>query len=428
VKIAAVAGMLPAFASVWWVMSTEPRTTLELPPQTAPGDLDRRRGLLFLAMASAGMGFAMFIQAALNSNFVADVMQLGGHQQGVLEAFRESCGIIALGVFALLAGMAEPLLAAAALMVFGAGLASLAMVPDFWWLVVVSMVWSQGLHVWMPLPQSMTLALAEPGRAGRRLGQIHAAMAVGSGAGLLVAWILSVLRVPIRPIFVLAGAGAMFAACACLGIPRRIKTPGPRLVFRRRYGLYYLLCFLEGWRKQITIAFAGYLLVRVYHTPVETMLVLWMVIQAIAWFVSPLVGRLIDRVGERRVMTAYFAALVAVFIAYATVRSRYVLYAVFVLDFSFFAFAIALTTYLNRIVPRHEHTPTLGMGVAFNHVAAVSMPLLGALLWKYVDYRWVFYVGAASAAVSVIPAMYLPSRAARLPADSPERTPPEAPG
>jgi len=354
-------------------------------------------------------------------------MHLSGYQQGVLEAFRESCGIIALGVLALLAGLAEPLLAAGMLAIFAVGLAALAFVPDFLWLIVVSMLWSQGLHVWMPLPHSMTLALAEPGHAGRRLGQIRAAGAVGSGAGLVAGWVLSLLGVTIRPMFVLAGAAAMLGAAACLGIPRRIKTPGPRLVFRRRYGLYYLLCFLEGWRKQITIAFAGFLLVRVYHTSLETMLVLWMIIQAVGWFISPVIGRFIDRVGERRVMVTYFAMLVAMFVAYATVRSRYVLYAVFVLDFSFFAFVLALTTYVNRIAPPREHTPTLGMGVAANHVAAVTMPLVGALLWKYVDYQWVFFIGAASAAVSIIPAMYLPSRAARLAAGTPARIPPEAP-
>ena len=35
-----------------------------------------------------------------------------------------------------------------------------------------------------------------------------------------------------------------------------------------------------------------------------------------------------------------------------------------------------MTTYVNRIAPRSEHTPTLSMGVAANHVAAVTMPLV----------------------------------------------------
>jgi MFS family permease len=39
------------------------------------------------------------------------------------------------------------------------------------------------------------------------------------------------------------------------------------------------------------------------------------------------VGRLIDRVGERRVLVAYFASLIAVFLGYALVGNLYVLYA-----------------------------------------------------------------------------------------------------
>lgn len=387
-------------------------TQLEAPParfiQSPDIDGHRRRGLLFLGLACAAVGFAMTSQLALNSNFTAQTMNLSGLQQGVLETFRESCGITAFGILALLAGLAEPLIASAMLVLLGVGLASYCVVPNYAWLIVASLVWSQGLHVWMPLPNSMTMSLAEPERVGHRLGQVAAAGAAGSGLGLAVAYILNWAGLTIRPLWLVAGAAALLGAVACLGIPRNIKTPGPRFVIRRKYSLYYLMCFLEGWRKQIFIAFAGFLLVKKYDTPLSTMLLLWMATQVLNWLTSPIVGRLIDRVGQRPVLVTYFASLTLVFVGYATLQSRYVLYALFVLDGAFFVLSMALTTYVNRIAPTSEHTPTLSLGVAANHVAAVAMPLVGGLIWKYAGYNWTFWIGAAAAAGSILAAMRIP--------------------
>ena len=48
--------------------------------------------------------------------------------------------------------------------------------------------------------------------------------------------------------------------------------------------------------------------------------------------------------------------------------------------------------------------------VAFNHVAAVIMPLVGGVLWTTLGYQWVFYLGAIAAAGSVIAAHFVPKR------------------
>jgi len=382
--------------------------TLAEPPAGPLSALGRRRGLVFLSLAVAFAGFTMSLQLGVNSNFVAEEMGLSGFEQGLLETCREVCGIVALGVLAILAGVAEPLVAAAMLVLFGLGIGGYAFVHDYLWLVLVSLVWSQGLHVWMPLPNSMALALAEPGRAGRRVGQVHAAGAAGSGLGLVAALVLYLMGVKIRPLFLVAGAAGLLAAVACLGIPRNIKTPGPRLVFRRKYSLFYLLNFLEGWRKQIFVAFAGFMLVRMYGADLRTMLLLWIAIRAISWVASPPVGRLIDRVGERRTLVFYFVCLTLFFIGYAVIQNKFVLYAVYVVNGAFVVFSMALTTYVNRIAPPREHTPTLSMGVAMNHVAAVLMPLVGGLLWKFAGYQWTFLAGAAATALSVLAALRLP--------------------
>lgn len=392
-------------------------------PRTADGSVSpvefpselRQRGRRFLFLAVASVGFAMALQMGLNANFLADEIGLSGFQLGLLESIRESCGIFALGILALGAGLAEPLLAMGMLAVFSIGVGAYAAVPSYTWVIVMSLVWSQGLHVWMPLPHSMMMSLAEPGRTGHRLGEMHAYGSAGFGAGLLAAFALTKAGLTIRPLYLLACGAGLIGAGACLGIPAEIKTEGPRFVFRREYRYFYLLSFLEGWRKQIFICFAGFLLVRKYGTPLETMLLLWITTKVIGYLAGPAVGKLIDRVGERKILVFYFSSLTVFFIGYATITVKAVLYSLFVIDSAFFVFAMALRTYVNKLVPANERTPTLSMGVAMNHAAAVTMPLAGGILWKFFGYQWAFAVGALAAMLSVGVAWRLPELIERNP-------------
>ena len=286
-------------------------------------DAERRRGRLFLSLAAAFVGFAIVLQMSLNNNFLVGEIGVSGRQAGFLEAVRESCGIVAFGILALLAGLGEPLVATIVLLLVWLGLSAYAFAPTYGWVMAMSVVWSQGLHLWMPLPGSMALALAEPGRAGHRLGQVGAAGALGSAAGLVLALALTLLGVKIRPLYLVGGGAALLASLACFGIPRVIRTPKQKLVYRRRYLTYYVLNFLEGWRKQITNAFAGFLLVRVHGASLPEMIALWTAIQAIGYLSSPRVGRIIDRVGERRVLFFYYGTVTVLVLCYAFVRVKF---------------------------------------------------------------------------------------------------------
>ncbi len=376
--------------------------------ETGLSDNQRRSGLLAVGVAAGCVGFASILQTSLNSNFLVSEIGISGFQAGLLEAVRESQGILALGVLALIAGLTEPVIASLVLAVYWAGLSGYAFAPSYGAVMGLSVVWSLGLHVWMPLPQSMTLSLAEPGRAGAALGRVTAAGALGAGIGLALAFGLTMAGVPIRPLYIMAGGAGVVGAAACFFIPRGIKTPGPKLVFRKKYFRYYALNFLEGWRKQIALCFSGFLLVNVFKTPLPVMIALAAGVQAIGFFLSPRIGRLIDRVGERRVLTVYYALVTCFFVGYAFLGSRYFLYAVFILDGATFAFATALVSYVNKIAPREEHTPTLSMGVAANHVASVAMPLLGGILWAALGYRWAFLIGLPAAAASIVIVQKLP--------------------
>ena len=378
----------------------------------------RRRGMLFIGIAAGCVSFVLAIQMGLNPKFLADDLHFQGMDVGVLEAVRESCGIMALGVLAALAGLAEPLVGMAMLVLLGVGIAGYSHVGSLGWIIPMSLVWSMGLHVWMPLPSSMTLAMAEPEKRGHRLGQIQAAGAAGFCVALGLLLVLTYIGKPMRLFYIIAGVVALVGAVACLWIPRNIKTPGPRLVFRKKYWLYYVLNLLEGWRKQIAIAFAGFMLAKIYDADLTTLLLLIGVPQVLIYFGSGAVGKLIDRVGERKILLFYYASLVFFFLGYALIPNKYVLYGIYVMDNTFFVFAMAISTYASAIVPKEELTPTFSMGVAMNHVAAVTMPLVGGLMWAYWGYQWTFLAGALAAGLSVVVATRVPIRAEHMAAES----------
>ena len=154
---------------------------------------------------------------------------VSGFEAGLLESVRESQGIVALGVLALtIAGLTEPVIATIVLAVYWIGLSGYDFAPSYGTVMYMSVVWSLDSTCGCRFPVSMTLALSEPGRAGTRLGGVMAAGALGSGSGLALAFaLLTLAGVPIRPLYLLAGGAGRWEPFACLGIPRRIKTPAP---------------------------------------------------------------------------------------------------------------------------------------------------------------------------------------------------------
>jgi hypothetical protein len=114
-------------------------------------------------------------------------------------------------------------------------------------------------------------------------------------------------------------------------------------------------------------------------------------------------------VGERGPLSFYAIGLIVVFLGYALWENVWALYALFLIDNVLFSFGVGFTTYLHRIVRKGELTPCLAMGTTMNHIAAVTVPVGGALLWKATgNYQVPFWVGVAIAAVALITTRRLP--------------------
>ena len=79
----------------------------------------------------------------------------------------------------------------------------------------------------------------------------------------------------------------------------------------------------------------------------------------------------------------------------------------YVIDHLFFAMAIAINTYFQKIAEPADIASTAGVSFTINHLAAVVIPVAFGVLWL-TSPAAVFVAGAAMAAVSLVLARCIP--------------------
>ncbi|SQD78331.1 membrane protein (fragment) [Moritella yayanosii] len=128
---------------------------------------------------------------------------------------------------------------------------------------------------------------------------------------------------------------------------------------------------------------------------------LFMLNHVINLYLGPKIGAWIGRVGERRALTLEYSGLILVFIGYALVETAELAAVLYVVDHLFFAMAIALKTYFQKIADPKDIAGSMGVSFSINHIAAVVIPVIFGMIWLY-NPSLVFYAGATIAALSLI--------------------------
>ena len=362
--------------------------------------------------------FGFSVYSGPFQNYLRDTFHSGPIGLGGLESIRETPGLLAALTAGTLVMLAEAHVAALGLAITGIGIALTGYMPSYFSLVMITVFWSTGFHLYATVSSAITLALAKGKEGGRHLGRMSGVGALATILGLALSWGTSKLfpALPYSVYFAVGGVSIFASAVLCWFLSAHAEGGArSRLVLRKEYGLYYLLIFLEGCRRQIFSIFASFALILVYHVPVQNMLLLQFINSIMIAATAPAIGRVVDRLGERKPLTFYSIALIVVFFGYATSRTVGALYALFLLDNVLFSFGVGFTTYLHRIVRPGELTPCLAMGITMNHIAAVTVPIGGAILWEhYRNYQLPFWVGVGIAGVSLIATRWLPKERVAL--------------
>ena len=379
-----------------------------------------RTPLAALAGAVFAMHIGMGMQATAYTNFAVQDLHISAAQLGLVEAIRESSGLLCFLVIGLAARLALQRLATFALALEGAGMILLGFAHGIPSLIMASFVWGVGFHTFAPISPSLTLRLGgdhaqRAGLLGRLSGLSSVAGPIGTFAVLALVPLLG-----LRGVFAPAGAFCLAGALCMLGVRSQEHGQRPRFVVRRRYLPYYVLTLVDGARKQILITFVVFAVVSVYHASVVTVGLFLLASSVLTTAAAPYVGRLITRYGERAVLAVSSALLIPIFIGYGLARSEAVMIALYIVDNAIFTSNVALTTWVSRTAPPEDVPATLAAGTTSNHVSSVLVPLVAGFLWTVVGYHAIFIGAAGIAVLSLVLTLRLvPGRDRAEPAAAP---------
>jgi predicted MFS family arabinose efflux permease len=382
---------------------------------TDPSKKDWKRPERLLLLMAAGVPLSFATWQALLNNFAIEAASFTGAEIGMLQSLREIPGFLAFGVVFVLLIMREQVLAIAALALLGIGTALTGFFPTVLGLYLTTVLMSIGFHYYETVQSSLALQWIDKSRAPETFGRL---IAVGSFSGLVayaLVWAaFEVFEIGYRMTYLAAGGltvGIALFAWKAFPLYKEGVVQRRKIVLRRRYWLYYGLTFLSGARRQIFMVFAGFLLVEKFGFGVEDIALLFLLNGALNIVLAPRIGRLIARWGERRALIFEYVGLILVFSAYAFVSVAWLAALLYILDHVFFALAIAIKTYFQKIADPADIASTAAVGFTINHIAAVLIPAAFGLLWL-VSPAAVFLSGAAMAGASTILALMVPSRPA----------------
>jgi len=385
----------------------------------APPLFSRTSPLTFLMVLAFTnwVGFACW-QALIN-NFGKEAAGFSGFDIGLMQSVREIPGFMAFTAIVLFLFMREQLLAYVSLLMLGLGIALTGFHPSLTGILITTFIMSVGFHYFETAQQALSLQVIPKEHAAKALGKVASAVAAAQllsfGAVALAWWMFEPSW---RTLFAVAGGVTVMLAGAAWAFFPRLQGATPQnkgLVLRRRYGLYYALTFMSGARRQIFMAFGGFLLVERFGYDLSAIATLMLVTYSINIVAAPVIGGLIGRLGERLTIMVENVSLVLVFFGYALASQgvfgawgAFIVGKLFIVDGIFVTLIIAQKTYFQKIADAADIAPTAAVAFSINHIAAVALPVTFGVLWTRIDPSVVFYVGMGIATVSLGLAFLVP--------------------
>ncbi|MBD8876424.1 MFS transporter [Roseibium polysiphoniae] len=383
--------------------------TLSANPATQTGW--RSPAVLLMIMAGAmQLSFAAWWN--LMNNFAVQELSFTGKEIGIQQSIREIPGFLSFAAIYFLLVMREQTLAYVSLALLGIGVAVTGYFPTAMGFYITTFVMSVGFHYYETMNQSLSLQWLPKATAAASMGKI---ISVGAFAQLIAYGLIfagwKTFDLSFTTVFLIAGSLTIAVLAFVIiafpsfreGVPQHKK-----LILRKRYWLYYALTFMAGARRQIFTVFAGFLMVERFDYHVHEVAGLFLLNGAFNMILAPKIGSLIVRFGERKALMVEYVGLILVFVSYAFVTNATVAASLYVIDHAFFAIAIAIKTYFQKIADPADIAPTAGVAFTINHIAAVAIPVIFGLIWL-ISPAAVFLAGAGMAVISLILSSLIPS-------------------
>ncbi len=361
----------------------------------------------FLSVMTFSLAYGLY--KGVIDNFLAEIVGMSGFDKGVSEFFRELPGLLLVFILAALYTFsAERIYKLGALFML-AGMAAQAVVSPVRVLVILCIfVYSLGDHMQLGMRNTLTLQYARDGRGGEALGLQNAVQQIGTLAGFLVIIGIFSLVKPSAGLYRIVFA--VSAGIIGLGFLSSLRVKGDsvtdenkrRFYFKKKYAKYYMLEVFYGARKQVFFTFGPYVLVLFYGANAMVISTLFAVSSVCGFFASPLVGKIIDRVGYKAVMVADTLVLVVVCFFYGFAHHIFpqnVAFIVccmnYILDSIISLASMASNVYVQDISDSADEVrATISTGVSVNHLITIFIALFGGWIWKALGIETLFILSA----------------------------------
>jgi len=371
------------------------------------------RDFLLFLIASALLGITMAVENTSITNRLIEDLHFTANQRAQLEMPRELPGLLVVFLVGGLAFLGDVRTAAVSNIIGGFGLFAFGFIPSGYWPVVATlMIYNMGTHIYMPMAGVISMSFAKGDNIGRRLGEIQAinmaALIVTAGSLYLL---YRFLDIPFVVSFTVGAVAMIIAGILFFFMsPVQAAPKRKRLVFKRKYKLFYMLCLVFGMRKQITITLVPLLIVTVYNQPVVTLTILFFIVSVINVFFRPWLGGYIDKKGERFVLMLEAILILIACTGFAFSRLIFpenialiIVGVCYILDNLFSGAGMARTTYVKRLSDDpDEVSSTLALGISLDHILSMSMPTLAGFIWvTYTDHGYI-YVFCGGLAIAIL--------------------------
>jgi len=387
----------------------------------------KKQDLILFFIVVATINIAIGFSDGLFSNYFKDVYSVDGFQRGLIEFPRELPGVLVFFLIGLVAFLGDITIAIAAQALAAIGLLILGIfTPAFNYMLVFLFINSLGFHLYMPLKDSIGIALAEPEKVGKRMGQYAGVrFAFLMIAGIIVFFLFKFnvfsFMHETKWTFIVAAIFYLIAIFFLIKLKRNVgqvrsKKAKFKFVFKKEYKLYYMLAIVFGVQKQVMLVFGPWVLIETLSQQVDTIVLLGIIAAFIGMFFMPQLGKWVDKFGVKKLLFVDALSFIFVYLCYGLLCQFFangslakiglpvvLTAALFVVDRLSSQMSVIRTVYLKSIVKSPEDiTPTLSVAMGLDHIVSIIVGVTGGIVWVTLGSQYIFYIVAALSFVNLI--------------------------
>lgn len=369
-------------------------------------------GHFLVTLLMSGIAFGLY--RGVQDNYLAQMVHITKFERGIVEFFRELPGLFVVLILAAMHRMSASKIFKIGTAIMLAGIVGLAVAGTGKFVVVLFVVvLSLGEHMIMPVKSTITMDLAKKERGGMALGISGSVSQLGSIVGLvIVTGLFSLFTrmagkfdaiVPFKLVLAISSAFMVGAVLISLSLRESSQnTVYKRFYFAKKFRTFYMLEVFYGARKQVFITFAPYALILHYGADTSLIAMLLAICAVCDAIASPLLGKLIDKLGYKVIMVSDTLILVVVCFFYGFSHRIFppniafvVVCVNYVLDSIISLASMASNVYVRDIADGPEEVvATLSTGISVNHVISIFIALVGGWIWARVGIEVLFSISA----------------------------------